>query len=167
MTSWAIEALAARHDRSAFACGEPALDDHLRKYARQNEQRGISRTYVAVRGSDPRVLGYTTLRGGAVGCAGFPKAAVRRLPRFPVPVVRLARLAVDRSVQGQGVGGALLASALAKAAAVSAIVGAFAVEVVAKSDAAVRFYEKHGFRAFNDDAHHLYLPIATIARLIP
>jgi len=164
--AWGIEPLAARHDRGSFDCGESALNDFLKKYARQNEERGISRTYVAVQGGKPRVFGYTTLRAGAVEASGFPKEEARRLPRYPVPVIHLARLAVDRTVQGQGVGQALLASALKKAVAASEFVGAFAVEVLAKTDQAVRFYEKHGFKAFQDDAKHLYLPIATVARLI-
>ncbi len=163
--AWAIESLASRHDRESFDCGEALLNEFLKKYARQNEDRGISRTFVAVKSGDPRILGYYTLRVGAVEAAGFPKEEVKRLPRYPVPVVHLARLAVDRTAQGQGVGQALLASALKKAVAASELAGAFAVEVLAKSEEAARFYGKHGFKAFQDDAKHLYLPIATIARL--
>jgi GNAT superfamily N-acetyltransferase len=164
--AWGIEPLASRHDRGAFDCGEAPLNDFLKKYARQNEERGISRTYVAVQGGKPRVLGYYTPRAGAVEASGFPMEEAKRLPRYPVPVIHLARLAVDRTVQGQGVGQALLASALKKAVAASELAGAFAVEVFAKTDKAVRFYAKHGFKAFQDDTKHLYLPVATIARLI-
>jgi GNAT superfamily N-acetyltransferase len=164
--AWAIEPLAARHDRGSFDCGEAPLNDFLKKYARQNEDRGVSRTYVVVQGGKPRVFGYYTLRAGAVEASGFPKEEAKRLPRYPVPVIHLARLAVDRTIQGQGVGQALLASALKKAVATSELAGAFAVEVMAKTDKAVSFYQKHGFKAFEDDAKHLYLPIATIARLL-
>lgn len=164
--AWAIEPLASRHDRESFDCGEAPLNDYLKRSARQNEDRGISRTYVAVRSGGPRVLGYYTLRVGAVEAAGFPKEEAKRLPRYPIPVVHLARLAVDKSAQGQGVGQALLASALKKAVVASTLVGAYAVEVLAKTEKAARFYEKHGFKAFQDDAKHLYLPIATIVRLI-
>lgn len=162
---WAIEPLGGRHVREHFDCGEPELDLFIRKHARQNEDRGISRTYVVVRGSDPRVLGYYTLRMGAVESEDLPAEEVRRLPRYPIPVIHLARLGVDRSVQGQGVGQALVASALRKAVLASEIVGAFAVEVSAKNEEAQRFYEKYGFKAFLDNALHLYLPIATIQRI--
>jgi GNAT superfamily N-acetyltransferase len=164
--AWTIEPLAARHDRAAFDCGEAPLNEFLKKYARQNEERGISRTYVAVKGDAPHIFGYYTLRAGAVEASEFPKEEAKRLPRYPVPVIHLARLAVDRTAQGQGIGQALLASALKKALAASALAGAYAVEVFAKTQRAARFYEKHGFQAFQDDAQHLYLPIATIARLM-
>lgn len=167
MSDWAIEALARRHVRDVFDCGEPVLSEFLRRYARQNEDRGLTRTYVAVRGGDPHVLGYYTLRMGAVEADAFPAQEARRLPRYPVPVVHIARLAVDTSVKGQGIGQALLASALKKACLAADSIGAFAVEVVAKTPEAKRFYEKFGFRRLEDDALHLYLPIATARRAQP
>jgi len=164
---WRIEPLAERHVRDLFRGGEPALDEFLRKYARQNERRGIGRTSVAVRPGDPRVLGYYTVRAGAVGVRDLPEDEARRLPRYPVPVVHLARLAVDETATGQGLGERLLVDALTRAHRVSAELGAYAVEVVAKSEAAKRFYEKYGFRTLTDDRLHLYLSMKTIARLFP
>ncbi len=161
----AIEPLSARHVRESFDCGEPALDEFLKRYARQNQDRGISRTFVAVRGTDPKVLGYHTLTIRSLDAKSFPHEEAKRFPRYPVPVIHLARLAVDRSMQGKGLGEALLADMLEKAVQVSDIVGVFAVEVEAKTPEAKRFYERHRFRAFPDDLLHLYLSIATARRL--
>ena len=163
---WGIEPLGPRHDRESFECGEPALDEFLKKYARQNENRGISRTYVFVRGPDPRILGYYVLRTGDVDMEDLPPEETHRLPRYPVPIAHLARLAVDRTVQGQGIGEILLASALKKALAAADIMGIYAVEVMAKSAEAKRFYERHLFRAFPDNPLRLYLPIATVRGLV-
>lgn len=164
--TWAIEPLLERHSRDAFSCGDPSLDEFLEKYARQNQDRDISRTYVAVRAADPRVLGYYTLTGRTLEAKRFPAEEVRRFPRYPVPVVHLARLAVDLTVQGQGVGQALLASALRKAVLASQILGMFAVEAHALTPKARGFYVKHQFKALPDDPFHLYLPIATIRQIL-
>lgn len=167
MTSetWSIVPLGPHHDRDPFDSGSAELDAFLKKYARQNEERGISRTFVAVRGGDLRIQGYYTIRMGAVEARSFPPAEVRRLPRYPIPVMHLARLAVDRTCRGRGLGSILLASALKKARLAAEIAGLYAVEVVAKSDEARGFYQKFGFAAFPDDPLHLYLPIATVKGL--
>lgn len=154
---WSIVPLGGRHLREPFDCGEQALDTFLKKYARQNEERGLSRTYVLVKGSDPRVLGFYSLSNGSVRADEFPPEESGRLPKYPVPIVHLARLAVDRSVQGQRLGSLLVADAAQKAYQASLISAAYAIEVVAKSEVARRFYEKHGFKAFSNDALHLYL----------
>ena len=160
-----IEPLSQRHVREFFDCGEAELDRFLKEHARQNQDRGVSRTFVAVRGKDPRVLGYTTLTARSLDAKQFPPEEAKRFPRYPVPVIHLARLAVDRSAQGQGLGEVLLADALEKAVQVSDIVGVFAIEVEAKTPELKKFYEKHGFRAFPDDPLHLYISIATARQL--
>lgn len=167
MTSepWSIVPLGPRHDHAPFDSGAADLDAFLKKFARQNDERGISRTYVAVLGDDPRIRGYYTIRMGAVESRDFPAAEVRRLPRYPVPVMHLARLAVDRSCRGRGLGSILLASVLKKSRLAAEIAGLYAVEVIAKSDEARGFYRKFGFTAFPDDPLHLYLPIATVKGL--
>jgi len=163
---WSITPLAERHLREPFHCGVAELDEFLKRYARQNDERGISRTYVATRGGDLRVLGYYTLRAGAVAAEDLPPAEVRRLPRYPVPVVHLARLAVDRTVAGEGLGALLLVSSLARAQRISQEIGAYAVEVMAKTEGAALFYEKFGFRRLADDRLHLYLSMKTVAKLL-
>jgi predicted N-acetyltransferase YhbS len=84
---------------------EPALNEYLLRYARQNQKGGIARTFVAVAEAQPRrVLGYYSLTVAGIDKANLPAAAAKRFPNYPLPVVRLARLAVDRSTQGQGLG---------------------------------------------------------------
>ena len=162
---WVIEPLSKRHDRAAFSCGVVELDEFLRRYARQNERIGLGRTFVATHESDPHVLGYFTLRTGVVELEDLPVEETRRFPRYPVPVVHLARLAVDRSMQGQRLGERLLALALRKAHDASKEIAVYAVEVLAIDDRAKRFYLKYGFKELVRDELHLYLPIKTIARL--
>ena len=115
MAEWKIERLTRSHERASFTCGKPPLDDFLRSLVTQYEKRNLGRTYVAVRAGEPRVLGYYTLASGSVPFQNLPAPAARKLARHPVPVILLARLAVDQSVQGQGLGESLLLDALGAA----------------------------------------------------
>lgn len=157
-----IMPLGRRHDRTSLDCGEPVLDEFFRRNARQNQERGISRTYAAMAQGESRVLGFYTLAAGSVPAGDLPESERRRLPRYSTPVVQLARLAVDRAAQGGGVGKALLADALRRSVRAADIVGIFAVEVYAKQDAAAAFYHRFGFAPLADDRLHLYLPLHTI-----
>lgn len=162
---WIVEPLGALHDRESFDCGVPALDEFIRKHARQNQELNLSRTTVARRPGNKRVLGYFSLSAGQVNGADLPPEEARRFPRYPVPVVRLARLAVDRSVQGQRLGYGLLVRALEKAHRVSLEIGTFAVEVQATHDSSREFYLRNGFKELHDDRLHLFLAMKTIRKL--
>lgn len=162
MADWAIERLDRSHDRSAFDCGRPPLDDFLRKLVSQYEKRNLGRTYVAVIPVTKRVVGYYTLASGAVTFENLPAEASRKLPRHPVPVALLARLAVDRSMQGRGLGAALLTDALARCLTLAEQIAIHAVAVDAIDEDAAAFYAKYGFVPLEDDPRHLYLPMATI-----
>ncbi len=157
-----IRPLGRGQDRASFDCGEPALDEFFRLHARQNQEREISRTYVATARGESGVLGFYTLAAGGVPVRDLPEEERRRLPRYPLPTVKLARLAVDRAVHGGGVGKALLADALRRSVRAAEIIGIFAVEVYAKQDTAAAYYRRHGFAPLEDDRLHLYLPIRTI-----
>ena len=165
---WVFESISRNHHREAFDCGNADLDEYLRRYARQNEALGLGRTIVAVSRDDARgrVMGYFTLRGGSVPLDQIPEEAQRRLPKHPVPVVHLARLAVDREVRGRGLGALLLIEALRRAHAASGLIGARLIELHAIDDTAKGFYRHFGFQEMRDDKRHLYLPMDTIARLI-
>ena len=136
------EKLRSEHDLSEFKCGEPTLDDWLRKRAFQNEESGASRTYVAC--VDKRVVGYYALAVGAVAHAEAPGRIRRNMPD-PVPVTVIGRLAVDRTVQGQALGPALLRDAVLRTVQAAEIAGIRAILVHAISERATRFYEKWGF----------------------
>ncbi|MBI5495322.1 MAG: GNAT family N-acetyltransferase [Deltaproteobacteria bacterium] len=159
---WVVGQLTKKHVRDAFHSGEPALDEFLKKHARQNAERGISRTFVAVRRGALAVDGYYTLRSGAVTFESLPDEVRKTLPRYPVPVVHLARLAVSKEARGMGLGETLLLHAFEKAIAVENEIGVYAVEVMAKTDGAKSFYERYGFRSLRDDRFHMYISMRTI-----
>jgi GNAT superfamily N-acetyltransferase len=161
-----IQPLARGHDRDAFDCGEPALNEFLQRFARQHQERGLGRTWVAVPEDGVRVVGYYTLAAGAVEFDDVPDDLRRRLPRYPVPVAHPGRLAVCRSARGQGLGAALLLDALLRVLAAADRIGIAAVDVRAKTAAARDFYRRYGFQPLLDDAHHLFLPLDTVRRLV-
>ncbi|HZY86446.1 MAG TPA: GNAT family N-acetyltransferase [Gemmataceae bacterium] len=162
MADWQIERLDKSHQRGEFCCGKAPLDDFLRSLVSQYEKRGLGRTYVAVKPGEKRAYGYYTLASGAVAFAALPTEVARKLPRHPVPVALLGRLAVDQAAQGQGLGAELLMDALHRCLGLSQSLGLFAVEVVAIDDEAKRFYEKYDFLPLLDAERHLYLPMKTI-----
>ena len=138
-----IRALREADERSAFHSGEPDLDRFFHRFAAQNQFRHyVGVTYVAVEGG--RILGFATVAPGHVEIEGLPAAARRTLPRYPLPVLRLARLAVDRVAQGRGLGGRLVGFVLQLAPRMAGDFGCAGVVVDAKHGA-VEFYAKHGF----------------------
>jgi GNAT superfamily N-acetyltransferase len=147
--------LAKGHDLSAFDCGAPALDEYLRKYAWQNHQNRSARTYVTTR--ENRVVGYYTLAAGSVRREETPPRVMKGLANYPVPIILLARLAVDRGEQGKGLGAALLKDALLRSVQAANIVGCRAVLVHAKDQQAQAFYRKYGFESSPINELHLYL----------
>jgi predicted N-acetyltransferase YhbS len=143
--------LDATHDASAFDCGVVALNDFLKKYALQNQS---ARTYVVTRGG--RVVGYYTLAAGSVRREETPARVAKGLAAHPVPVILLARLAVDIGERGKGVGAGLLKDALLRAVQAADIVGCRAVLVHAKDKEAQAFYQRFGFEPSPVDELHLY-----------
>lgn len=156
------EEISKTHNRRKFNCGKPPLDEFLRKTARQSNQKMATRTYVLVEDeSDPNeILGYYTLLPGTVT---FPQGhpLQKRYPTAP-PVYRLARLAIDNSVKGCGLGGYLLIASLERIVDASLSVGGIGCAVDAKDEEAKRFYEKFGFIPIDDihgDPLALWLPL--------
>ncbi len=158
-----IELLAKTHDRRSFACGEPLLDDYLRRLARQHAVSRISRTYVAVRAD--RILGFYSLAMSAIRREQLLLPYQTRFPNYPVPVARLARLAVDQSQQGKGLGELLLLDALYRCHRLSDEIGSVGVIVDAKNASAQSFYRKMDFEEFPETPLTLWLPDQAIARL--
>lgn len=141
----APQPLAMTHRCDDFACGETSLDDWLRRRALVNQASGASRTFV-VADEDQRVLGYYAMAAGAVLHQAATPAVRRNMPD-PIPVMVLARLAVDRRAQGLNVGGALLQDAVNRAATVAQHAGVRALLVHALHERAQAFYEHYGFQA--------------------
>jgi len=160
--NWRFERLNRSHRRAEFRCGKAPLDDFLHSLVSQYEKRNVGRTFVAVTEGEKRVCGYYTLAAGSVSFQNLPAAGARRLPKHPVPVILLARLAVDLTVQGKGLGEALMIDALKRCLELTETLGVHAVEVDAIDQHAKAFYEKYGFIALLDNELHLRLPTATI-----
>lgn len=140
----------------AFDCGVPALDEWLRRFALSDQRGGASATYVLAR--EARVVAFYTLAPHAIESdrpaprlgAGLPR-------RRPIPVILLARLGLDRSEHGVGLGAELLRGALARAVAAADEIGGRAVLVHAQDDTAASFYRRHGFQSLPENPRHLYV----------
>ena len=160
-----VELLQGYHDRQTFSCGHPALDEFLRRQARQNAGRNLGVTHVVVASvGDARVLGYYTLVTRTVESAIVPR---KGLPQGPIGVVLLGRLAVERSCQRQGIGGLMLMRALRQTEEAARVMGIYALVLDALDDGAREWYLGlgWGFQALLDDGRHLFLPVAVIRKL--
>lgn len=163
MDEFRIEAFdKSKHERGGFQCGQPDLDDFLLRLATRYEKRKLGKTFVALEGDRPNVVGYYTLAASAIAFARMPNEITKKLPKQPVPVVLLARLAVDRTLQGRGLGELLLVDALKRSLDLSNSLGVFAVEVLAIDDRAVSFYRKYGFGSLLDNSLNMFLPTRMI-----
>ncbi len=139
-----VRQLAPEDDRSQFRSGNLDLDRFFSLYAGQNQFRHhIGTTYVAI-DDDGAIAGYATVAASELAPETMPASKRKRLPRYPVPVLRLARLAVAEAAKGQGIGGALLRYVLQLAARLADEVGCVGIVVDAKPDA-VAFYQRLGF----------------------
>jgi GNAT superfamily N-acetyltransferase len=152
--SFRIRRLAAHDDRSQFRSGNVDLDRFFLRYAGQNQFRHhIGTTYVAVDGTG-FIAGFATVSASEIAPTALPAPKRKRLPRYPVPVLRLARLAVDESMTGKGVGSLLLRSVLVLAKQMAEEKGCVGVLVDAKPEA-VAFYKKLGFLSLDGVAGQL------------
>jgi GNAT superfamily N-acetyltransferase len=161
---WREDALTRHHNRSEFDCGVSALNEYLRRYARQNHESGGAKTFVAVSPRTPAaVLGYYTIGPGAIAFTRAPTTLTKKLGRYEVPVFRLGRLAVSVAMQGRGLGADLLLAAGERALAVAHEVGGVALAIDAKDDRAATWYERFGALRLLDNPLKLVLPLDTIA----
>jgi GNAT superfamily N-acetyltransferase len=148
-----------------FSSGESILDDYLKKFALENSERGISRAWVALNDDTlQKVLGYYTLSSAHLEHHELPKNHQRGLPKYPIPAIRIGRLAIDTSIQGQRYGEALLYNALFRILQVSKEIGIRYILVDAKHDKAKKFYSKFGFIHLPDRPLKLILPIKTLVQ---
>lgn len=141
-----IRPLDSEADTAAFACGEPALDAYLQRYASQDIKRSVVRVFIATPLDQPNaVMGYYTLSAASIAADTLPDALRKKLPRYPVPVALLGRLAVSELAQGQGLGSVLLVDACKRVTAASETLAVTALVVDAKSPQAASFYQHFGF----------------------
>jgi GNAT superfamily N-acetyltransferase len=161
---WEEAPIAKIHGRAAFDCGNADLNLYLQRYARQNHESGGAKCYAAVPPDKPsRILGFYTLSPASLEYARTPALPKVGLGRYDVPVFRLGRLAVDKSVQGGGLGGALLLRAAGRCIRVAQDVGGAALLIDAKDDRAAAWYEGYGALRLEDAPLSLILPLAVAA----
>ncbi len=164
--TWTEVPLDRSHDRATFDCGEADLDTYLQRYARQNHESGGAKCFVATPADAPaRILGFYTLGPASLLYARTPAIARKGLGRYDVPVFRLGRLAVDRAMQGRGLGGALLLRAAERCMRVAQEVGGVALLIDAKNEQAAQWYAGYGAVPLFDAPLSLVLPfrIVTVA----
>ena len=158
-----VEKLRPDHELAGFDCGKDELNRFLHRYALTSQQANSAQTYVVCR--DKAVIGYYSLTVGSVGHAEAPERVKKAMPRYPIPVLILARLAVDKSLQGQGLGKALLKDALLRTVQAAHVVGIRALPVHAKDDEAKAFYERHDFDPSPTDPYHLFILTKDLQKL--
>ena len=155
-----IEKLNRTHAVEEFTCGRPDLDRFLIRHALQAQQMNSSQTYVAL--SDKIVIGFYTIVAGEVRHIDAPERVIKGMPRHPIPLLVLARLAVHSGWQGRGIGAGLLLDALGRVLQVADIIGVRAIAVHAKDDSAAAFYRHFGFMPSPTDDRHLFMLIKDI-----
>ncbi|MGA3188881.1 MAG: GNAT family N-acetyltransferase [Bryobacteraceae bacterium] len=162
VTEWHEEPISKKHDREGFDCGEDALNEFLRRHARKSHERGGAKTFLALDDAGQTIVGFYSLSPASIEYARTPEIVRRGLARHDVPGFRLARLAVDRRWQGQGLGGQLLLAAGRRCLRASQEVGGVVLVIDAKSEGVARWYASYGAVALLDAPLSLLLPLATI-----
>lgn len=152
----------SHHDRQDFDCGDLQLNDFLRTKARKHTKSYTGRTFVLVDTPvSDKILGFYTISSGNISCTSVPA----NVPKHPIPVAHLGRLAIDKKHQKKGMGEYLLMDALYRVRRIKDDMAIYAVEVVAKHEKAKAFYLRYGFSELLDNDHHLYLPMNIIMKL--
>lgn len=147
-----------------FCCGNEELDIYLKQFARQNHKKGIGKTFIAL-DENQQVVGYYTISMSSIEFLDIPSGYNRGIPKYPIPVAQIGRLAVELRFQGKKIGSALLIDALKKIFEASKVIAAYAVIVDAKNDSAKKFYERFSFINYKSDLS-LYLPMKTVAEIL-
>lgn len=145
-----------------FSCGVSELDEYLKRYAKNNEKKGIGKTFVLLFPNNA-VIGYYTLSAAQLSITDIPQAYKLKLPAYPIPASRLYRLAVDAAYQGQKIGEHLLAEAIERVLSAATNIAIHALIVDAKNEKAKNFYLKYGFMPLNKNELSLFLPLDTLA----
>ncbi|GMR06843.1 MAG: GNAT family N-acetyltransferase [Gammaproteobacteria bacterium] len=160
-----IEPISKSHIRKYFKCNKNSLADYLHQHARQNDDRNIAKTFVAVDGNN-KVLGYYSLSTSSLEFEQLTEEQTKHLPRYPIPAALIARLAVDSGTEGSGLGSRLLIDALQRILAVSQELAIKVILVDAIDEEAKGFYLHFGFIELPSHEKKLFLPIETIEELL-
>ena len=164
VSAWHEEAIAKAHDRKAFDCGDDALNTFLLRFARQGHEQNAVKTFCAIADDTPnKVLGFYSITPASVAHDAVPPAMTKGLARHRIPGFLLARLAVDKTVAGRGLGGQLLLAAALRCLRVTAEVGGVLMIIEAKNERVAQWYAGFGAEPLADQSLTLVAPLATFA----
>jgi len=164
LPQWREEAIARSHDRQGFDCGDTAMNEFLRRYARQSHEQNASKTFCAIDVITPnRVLGFYTITPSAVAHEDVPTAMTKGLAQHEVAGFKLARIATDLSVAGKGLGGQLLAAVALRCLRIAAEAGGVLLIIDAKNKRAAHWYVSYGAEPLRGRPLTLVMPLATFA----
>ncbi|MEK7660985.1 MAG: GNAT family N-acetyltransferase [Pseudomonadota bacterium] len=164
---WHEEPIAKSHPRDLFDCGDANLNEFLKRHARKSHEKGGAKTFLAISNNEQKlILGFYTLSPASVEFSKSPEIVTRGLARHDIPVFRLARLAVDLSAQGKGLGGQLLLAAGRRCLRAAQEVGGVAMLIDAKNEKVRDWYQSYGAISLEDNPLSLLLPLATISKAL-
>jgi N-acetylglutamate synthase-like GNAT family acetyltransferase len=166
-SSLIIEVLSKSHHRDDFDCGNAVLNHFLQKIARQHNEKGLSKTFVLIDTAHPNdIIAYMSMVVCEMLAQDIPHQWVNKYPRR-IPAAKLVELAVTKDKQRKGFGAILLVDAMQKTLHVSHTMGIAGLFVDAKDEAAKKYYHQFGFIALPDQLDNLFLPLSTIANILP
>lgn len=161
---WHEEAIAKSHDRASFDCGDAQMNEFLQRFARQSHEQNAAKTFCAIDDATPnRILGFYTIAPASVLHDAVPASMTRGLARHDVAGFKLARLAIDKIVAGQGLGGQLLAAAALRCLRLAGEGGGILLIIDAKSERAANWYVSYGAEPLQGKPLTLVMPLATFA----
>jgi GNAT superfamily N-acetyltransferase len=161
---WHEEPIAKSHNRASFHCGDVQMNDFLRRFARQSHEQNAAKTFCAIDDAIPNlILGFYTIAPSAVSYDDVPATMTRGLARHEVSGFKLARLATDRAVAGQGLGGQLLVAAALRCLRLAGEGGGILLIIDAKNDRAANWYASFGAEPLQGKPLSLVIPLATFA----
>lgn len=149
-------------NKSNFDCCVDELNKYLQRYASQDIKRRIARVFVICPDNSKDIIGFYSLSASSIKVTSLPSQLAKKLPKYPVPVSLLGRLAVDKNYQGQGVGGLLLADAIKRVIKASETIAIYALLVTAKNETAKKFYLHYGFIELLDQKNTLLLSLKSL-----
>ena len=159
-----IEPIEKKHNRKAFTCKKSPLTEYLHQHARQNDEKNIAKSFVAV-DDKSTVFGYYSLSTSSIEFEEFPEEYSKGLPQYPIPAVLIGKLAVNESTEGQGLGSRLLIDAFQRILTASSDIAIKVVIVDAIDEEAKDYYHRFGFIELPGHELKLFLPIETIQQL--
>lgn len=164
LPTWHEEPIAKAHRRQVFDCGDARMNEFLRRFARQSHDQSAAKTFCAIADDEPgRILGFYTVAPAAVAHEDVPETMTKGLARHDVPGFKLARIATDLTVAGQGFGGQLLAAAALRCLRAAGEVGGVLLIIDAKNERAAAWYARYGAEPLRGKPLTLVLPLATFA----